>query len=58
MKKMVTKVNGMLSNACGTAVGLSVSLLDGWGPGCMFLFYEPKEPKNLKKVNLKELKIK
>jgi cyclic lactone autoinducer peptide len=38
------------------ALTLSLAVLDNPGNGCSLLLYEPKEPKNLNEINLKELR--
>jgi cyclic lactone autoinducer peptide len=38
------------------ALTLSLAVLDNPGSGCSLLFYEPKEPTNLKEINLKKLR--
>ncbi|MDF2944531.1 MAG: hypothetical protein K0S01_3389 [Herbinix sp.] len=56
MEKMIKKLNQVSSNSCKAVLTLSVAALETWGPGCSLLFYEPKEPKNLKNINLKKLR--
>jgi cyclic lactone autoinducer peptide len=56
MKKVNKKFSNLSSNSCMAALTLSLAVLDNPGNGCSLLLYEPKEPKNLNEINLKELR--
>jgi cyclic lactone autoinducer peptide len=56
MKKESKKFSSLSSGSCMAALTLSLAVLDNPGSGCSLLFYEPKEPTNLKEINLKKLR--
>ncbi len=53
MKKTV--MSNLTTNLCKTALSMALHSLNNSEEGCTFLLYEPRQPENLKRTDLKEL---
>jgi cyclic lactone autoinducer peptide len=56
MEVIMKKTSSLSTQLCKKALSASMASLNTVLDECIMIFYEPKQPENLHKVDLKELK--